>query len=194
MKLLKRRPTCLSMLEKIIIFKLSMGKRLFPDGVSRRCNGYALLEGPGKRRIIGLANIVTNDGDQYYAEAAVGAPSWTVAGVRLGTSTTAPTKADMDVTTFLAGSGKAMDGTYPMTNDTDADNAAGKGIDVVSWRISFGTAEGNGTGINELALVDNIVTPTKALTHALFEVADRPFNKTSSDTLKVFINHTMNGV
>ena len=53
--------------------------------------------------------------------------------MRLGTGTTAPTKADTDVTTFLNGSGKAVDANYPMTNDTDPDNT-GAGIDIVSWR------------------------------------------------------------
>lgn len=190
MNLLKKRASGLSVIETLIARKLLSGKVLFPDGKLRRCNGFALLEGPGKRQIIGLANIVTNDGDQYYAEAAVGAPSWSVAGMRLGTGTAAPTKADTDVTTFLNGSGKAVDANYPMTNDTDPDNT-GAGIDIVSWRVSFATTEGNGNNIAELALVDNITTPTKALTHALFAAA---FNKTSSDTLKVFVNHTMNGV
>jgi len=191
MNLLNRRPLGLSVIEKMIALKLMGGKILFPDGRRRRCNGFALLEGPGKRRIIGLSNIVTNAGDQYYAEAAVGAPSWTVAGMRLGTGVAAATKADTDVTTFIAGSGKAVDASYPMTNDTDPDNAAGKGINIVSWRVSHATTEGNGNNIAELALVDNITTPTKALTHALFAAL---FNKTSSDTLKTFVNHTMNGV
>ncbi len=190
MKRLRRRDTKLSVIERLVAMKLLAGKTLFPDGKLRRCNGFALLEGPGKRQIIGLANIVTNDGDQYYAEAAVGAPSWAVAGMRLGTNGAAVAKADIDVGTFLAGSGKAVDATYPMTNDTDPDNT-GAGIKIVSWRVSFATTEGNGNAIAELALVDNIVTPTKALTHALFAAT---FTKTSSDTLKVFVNHAMNGV
>lgn len=168
-----------------------MGKMMaFSDGREHACNGYAVLEGPAGRKIIPLANIVTNDGDIYYATAAVGSPSWAVAGMRLGTGVTTPVKANTDVTTFLAGSGKAVDATYPKVPDDDADNT-GDGADVVSWRVSYGTAEGNGTNIAELALVDNITTPTKALAHALFAAT---FTKTSSDTLKVFVNHTMNGV
>ncbi len=165
---------------------------LFPDGKRRIPNGFAVLENikTGRRRLIPLANIVTNAGDQYYAEAAVGAPSWSVAGMRLGTGTNAPTKNDTDVTTFLNGSGKAIDAGYPTTNDSDTDNS-GAGIDVVSWRVSYTTAEANGNNISELAIVDNLTAPTKALTHALFAAA---FNKTNNDTLKVFVNHTMNGV
>jgi carbon monoxide dehydrogenase subunit G len=184
--------------EPIVVPDLGFLKNIFgrvlrlPDGREGTCNVLALLRDvrTGLLRAVPGCNIVTNDGDQYYAEAAVGTPSWSVAGMRLGTDNTTPTKTDTDVTTFLAGSGKAIDGTYPQTDDGDADNT-GAGVDIVTWRVSYGTSEGNGTGIIELAIVDNITTPTKALTHALFGAS---FNKTSSDTLKVFANHTFNGV
>lgn len=153
-------------------------------------NVIALLRSRDVYIYIPGKNIITDAGDQYYAEGAVGSPSWTVAGMRLGTGTTAPTKADTDVTTFLTGSEKAIDTGYPTTNDTDADNT-GAGVDVVTWRVSYGTAEANGTGIAEGAIVDNLTTPTKALTHFLFSAA---FDKTSNDTLKVIVNHTFNGV
>jgi len=165
-------------------------KRL--DGKTGICNVVAVLENrkTGRCRLIPGFNVVTDDGDQYYAEGAAGSPSWAVGGMRLGTGVTSPTKSDTDVTTFLAGSGKAIDGTYPTTADSDSDNT-GAGVDVVTWRVSYGTTEANGTSIAELAIVDNITTPTKALTHALFAAT---FDKTSSDTLKVFCNHTFNGV
>lgn len=159
---------------------------LFEEGY----NVIAVLGSKDKRFFIVGKNIVTDAGDQYYAEAAVGSPSWTVAGMRLGTGTTAPTKTDTDVSTFLTGSAKAIDTGYPTTNDTDTDNT-GAGVDVITWRVSYGTSEANGTGISEGAIVDNLTTPTKALTHFLFATA---FDKTSSDTLKVFVNHTFNGV
>jgi hypothetical protein len=180
------------MIEKIMISRL-MGKKIkLVNGKDAVCNVVAMLkdEKTGKVRYVPGANVVTNDGDQYYAEAAVGSPSWAVAGMRLGTGATAPSKTDTDVTTFLAGSGKAIDGTYPKTNDDDSDNT-GAGIDVVTWRVSYGTGEANGSGIQELAVTDSSSTPTKALTHALFAAS---FSKTSSDTLKVFVNHTFNGV
>jgi hypothetical protein len=180
------------MIEKIMINRLMGRKIKLVNGRETVCNVVAMLkdEKTGKMRYIPGANVVTNDGDQYYAEAAVGSPSWAVAGMRLGTGGTAPSKTDTDVTTFLAGSGKAIDGTYPQTNDGDSDNT-GAGIDIVTWRVSYGTGEANGSGIQELAIVDNISAPTKALTHALFAAS---FSKTSSDTLKVFVNHTFNGV
>jgi hypothetical protein len=140
-------------------------------------------------------NIVTNDGDQYYAQMVCaetptddfdGASS----GLRLGSDNTAPTKSDTDVTTFLSGSAHGLDAGYEKSDDDDSDNT-GAGVDVVTWRYSYTTAEGNVSGIIEGAIVDNTTTPTAALTHFLFAAS---FNKTSSDTLKVFVNHTMNGV
>ena len=184
----------LTALEKIKTNRM-FGKRIkLHSGKKGICNivGIITNETTKKNRLIFGANIVTNDGDQYYAQEGAGeATAFTVAGNRLGTAITpASSKTSTDVTTFLAGSGKAIDATYPRTNDGDADNT-GSGIDVVTWRISYATTEGNGNGITEGALVDNITTPTKALTHYEFAAS---FNKTPSDTLKIFGNHQMNGV
>jgi hypothetical protein len=145
-------------------------------------------------RVPGL-NIVTNDGDTYYAQSAAGEAvdddfDGANSGLRLGSDNTSPTKSDTDVTTFLSGSAHALDGGYEKTNDDDSDNT-GAGVDVVTWRYSYTTGEGNVSNIIEGAVVDDRTTPTAALTHFLFAAS---FNKTSSDTLKVFVNHTMNGV
>ncbi len=158
-------------------------------------NVLAVLEhvDTGNKIIVPGRNIVTNNGDKYYAQKAVGETptnDFTAGGLRMGSSATAPTKADNDVTTFLTGTGKVEDATYPKTNDNDADNT-GALVDAVSWRFSYGTGEGNASGIQEGAIVDNITTPTAALTHFLFGAS---FSKTSSNTLKVFVNHTFNGV
>lgn len=140
-------------------------------------------------------NIVTNDGDVYYAQS-ICAETPTddfdggSSGLRQGSAATTPTKTDTDVTTFLSGTGLALDGTYEQTNDSDGDNT-GAGTDIVTWRYSYGTGDGNANGIAEGAIVDDITTPTAALTHFLYAAS---FNKTSSDTLKVFVNHTVNGV
>lgn len=144
--------------------------------------------------IVPGVNIVTNDGDTYYAQSIAGeSPTddfdGTNSGLRLGSAATSPAKTDTDVTTFLSGSGHALDATYEKTNDADADNT-GAGVDIVTWRFSYLTSEGNVSGIQEGAIVDNRTTPTAALTHFLFAAS---FNKTSSDTLKVFVNHTLNG-
>lgn len=180
----------IDMIEKAKIKKL-MGKKIrLVDGRESVCNVVAVLRNKNGKKYIPGANIVTNSGDLHYAErGAAETPTNSYVGFRLGTAATAPTKTDTDVTTFLTGSGKNLTATYPKTNDSDGDNT-GAGTDVVSWAVSYTTAEANGTGIQELAIVDNITTPTVALTHALFAAS---FDKTSSDTLKVFVNHTMNG-
>lgn len=140
-------------------------------------------------------NIVTNDGDLYYAQSIAGETptddfDGASSGLRLGSSNTAPTKTDTDVTTFLSGSEHALDAGYEKTNDDDADNT-GAAVDSVTWRYSYSTSEGNVSNINEGAIVDDRTTPTAALTHFLFAAT---FSKTSSDTLKVFVNHNILGV
>lgn len=155
----------------------------------------AVLDGPMGRIVIPGLNVVTNSGDLYYAQSAAGETPTddfdaAASGLRLGDSNTAPTKSDTDVTNFLAGTGHALDATYEKTNDGDADNT-GAAVDTVTWRYSYLTSEGNAVGIEEGAIVDNRTTPTDALTHFLFAAL---FDKTSSDTLKVFVNHNMLGV
>ena len=147
----------------------------------------------GMELIVPGINIVTDDGDTYYAQMAGGETptnDFSAGGLRLGSDATSPTKSDTDVTTFLATSGHALDATYEKTNDGDSDNT-GAGVDILTWRFSYLTSEGNVSAIEEGAIVDNITTPTVALTHFLFAAT---FSKTSSDTLKVFVNHTFTGV
>lgn len=146
------------------------------------------------RTIIHGVNIVTNDGDTYYAQVACGETpdddfTDALAGLRLGDDNTTPIKTHTDVTNFLSGTDHACDGTYPMTDDQDGDNS-GAGVDIVTWRYSYTTAQGNAVDIIEGAIVDNDTTPTAALTHFLFAGV---FTKTSSDTLKVFVNHEFLG-
>lgn len=157
----------------------------------------AVLRQPvlGMELVVPGLNIVTNDGDAYYAQMACGETpdddfDGASGGLRLGSDNTTPTKSDTDVTTFLSGSGHALDATYEQTDDSDSDNT-GAGVDVVTWRFSYTTGEGNVSSIIEGAIVDDLTTPTAALTHFLFAAS---FDKTSSDTLKVFVNHTMNGI
>ena len=135
-------------------------------------------------------NLVTNAGDQYYAEASVGSESWSVVGMRLGWDPASAdvAKADTDVNSFLTGTNQNLDAGYPMTDDSDGDNVSS--VDIVSWRVSYGSSAANVGSISEIALVDNIASPTKALCHAVFATA---FAKTSDDTLKIFVNHEFLG-
>lgn len=148
----------------------------------------------GKKRIYKTRNIVTNDGDKYYAQMACGeAPDddfdAVAAGMRLGTGTTAPDKTDTDCETEDGEGRLDVDAAYPKTNDDDGDNS-GAGVDIISWRYSYTTAEGNIADIANGAIVDDRTTPTAALCHYKFAAA---FTKTSDDTLKIFVNHEVLG-
>lgn len=174
--------------------KNRLAKQPLDDVLEIKGRGFAVLTNvkTGEVRKIPIKNLITNDGDRRYATLGAEEPAYfSVAGARLGKGLNAPAKGDSDVQTFLAGSGKAIDGDYPKTDDDDGVNPGSPGVDVVTWRISYTTGEANGTDITEVALVDNISSPTKALCRALFDAA---FDKTSNDTLKIFLNQTANGV
>lgn len=157
-------------------------------------NVLAILENveTRKKRYILGSNIVTNSGDQHFAALAAGeSEPFPVSGSRLGTGTTTPVKTATDVTTFLASSGLAVDSTYPKTSDDDSDNSTDASGDVVTYRMTYSAASFSGDNIAEMAMVNDIVSPTKALNHALFAAT---FNKTLSDTLKLIVNFKPRGI
>lgn len=177
------------------VFRSKAGIWAMGHLVPKHRNVLAVLTHEGGRILIPASNIVTTAGDRFYAEVACGeSPNVNFAaaggGLRLGSANTSPTKADTDVTTFLAGTAKAIDAGYRRTADNDGDNT-GSGTNVITWRVSYSTSEGNANGIVEGAIVNDRTTPGSALTHFLFASS---FNKTSSDTLKVFVNHSVQGV
>lgn len=144
-------------------------------------------------------NIVTNDGDLFYAQQAVGeSPTSDFDGsdgrMELRTGSATPAKSDTynEVTTPVTASRKAIDSTYPKTNDGDSDNT-GAGTDIVTWRTSWTTSDFSASAIIGGCIHVGGAAPTsstKLLTH--FSITS--FDKTSSDTLKIFVNHTFNGV
>ena len=144
-------------------------------------------------------NIVTNDGDLYYAQKAVAeTPTSDFGGssgrmeLRTGSATPAKAHVYSDVTTPVTASRKIKDSAYPKTNDDDSDNT-GSGTDIVTWRTSWTTSDFNATAIIGGCFHVGAASPassTKLLTH--FSITS--FNKTASDTLKIFVNHTFNGV
>jgi hypothetical protein len=144
-------------------------------------------------------NIVTNDGDLYYAQKSVGGTPTTDFGgsdgrmeLRTGSATPAKAHVYSDVTTPVTASRKIKDSTYPKTADDDSDNT-GAGADIVTWRTSWTTSDFNATAIIGGCFHAGGASPAsgaKLLTH--FSITS--FNKTASDTLKIFVNHTFNGV
>jgi hypothetical protein len=146
----------------------------------------------GHKQIHIAKNIVTNEGDKYYAQMAADETpdtDFSSGGIRLGTGFSSADKDDTDVDSEDSDGRQDIDTGYPKTDDDDGDNS-GSGADIVTWRFSYSTSEGNIASIDECAIVDNKTTPTAALCHAEFSPA---FTKTSADTLKIFVNHTFNG-
>jgi len=148
----------------------------------------------GEKRTFKGKNLVTDAGDLHYAQEVVSETLTNAFGImELGTAHgAAPTKTDdrADITTFVSSSQKVFDATYPKRNDGDTDNT-GSGVDVVSYLVSYTTSEANDGAITEVIITNATPGASEPIqTHA--DVTS--FAKTSSDTLKVFLNHTLNGV
>ena len=149
-------------------------------------------------------NQVTNDGDRFYAEQAVNAAltnDFLAATNRaeLGNAASPDSIAKADTYSALGSpitaSRKAITATYPLVSDPDGDNTGG-GADIASWDYSWLTTDFDTESANNIQSgVIHIggaapVGGTVLLTHYNFATA---FEKTASDTLKVFHNHTFNG-
>tara|TARA_R100001530_G_C4312027_1_gene153303 strand:+ start:478 stop:1029 length:552 start_codon:yes stop_codon:yes gene_type:complete len=153
----------------------------------------------GEKTWLYTHNIVTNDGDLYYAQKSVAeTPTSDFGGsdgrMELRTGSATPAKGDtyQQVTTPVTASRKVKDSGYPKTNDNDSDNT-GAGTDIVTWRTSWTTSDFNANAIIGGCFHVGGASPgnsSKVLTH--FSITS--FNKTTSDTLKIFVNHTFNGV
>ena len=161
------------------------------------------------------SNIVTNDGDIYYAKRACGETPSTdenFGAVASGAGATCilqnPSSANSlakaddygEVTNPIVTSGAQKDCTsaYPKTNDGDSDNT-GAGTDVVTYKFSWTTSQidtSSGNAITGGCIVDKnstLADGKKILTHWNF-ASPASFHKTSTDTLTLYVNHTMNGV
>ena len=143
-------------------------------------------------------NLVTNDGEVFYAKQGAGETPSANEDFATGffdISTTAYTEAETDTyneydvsgTGSISGSIQAFTSGYPKTNDTgDADNT-GDGTDVVSYAVNYSAAAWNDTTIETGAIHDNATPVTASKLLCVFSFTQ--FSKTSSDTLKVFVNH-----
>lgn len=144
-------------------------------------------------------NIVTNNGDIYYATKSVGGtPTDNYGGVngRMELANAAQTIAKTDqyaqVLSAVTTSRKAIDGGYPVVNDSDTDNT-GAGVNIVTWRTSWAKSDFNATGIVGGCIHDGGSSPT-GTTNLLTHFSISSFDKTVNDTLKGFVNHQMLGV
>lgn len=162
-------------------------------------NNAGMIHIPG----VNIVTNYTNGGDQFYAQQAVGdtpTPDFSAAVGRIELVTAISpalnkTVTDKgDITVVAAGASRtAYDATYPKVSDADTDNT-GSGDRVVTYLGSWSKTDFNQTGITHGEVDGEGATPVAAdplLTAFAFAAS---FDKTADDTLKVFINHTMNGV
>ena len=168
----------------------------FADMVVPKHNNVLLVFGrPDGDFLVPGRNIITDDGDLYYAQKSAGETPTNdfAAGIIELASAGAPGKsADRSAFTPIANTQKTLDATYPKTNDGDADNTAA-GTDIVTYLTSYTKADFNSTGITHGFIT--LATPAaNEVILAGFSLPDAPFQKTANDTLKVFVNHQMNGV
>jgi hypothetical protein len=172
----------------------SRGGLWFPDldlFVPKHNNVLAVLGRSEGKHLIPAANIVTDAGDLHYAQRAVAETLTNDFDTHLVATAGTPAKdADLSDFTEVAASEKTTAGGYPVRNDTDGDNT-GAGVDIVTHLVSYTTGDFDATAITH-GLVTNATPGTTAplLTGYAFAAS---FDKTASDTLKVFVNHEMSG-
>lgn len=175
--------------------KMKQSEGFFDEQVSVKGTVVAVLIGAdGQKKWTKGFNIVTTKGNLWYAaRGALSASGFQVLGMKLGASTaTAGSAGDLDIVgTSFTSCFHSLDTGYPMLSDTDTDNT-GAGSNVVCWRATWSAAGGpSQTSICEVALCSVSASPGALLNRALFAAS---FDKTTSDTLKVFVNHTFTGV
>ena len=160
-------------------------------------NVFAVVENvhTGEKSVHKAENIVTDAGDVYYAQRGASESVTNAFGImEMGSAGAAPGKTSnrSNMTTKIASSQKAHDGTYPQTNDGDADNPGTTGTDIITYRVSYTTGESNDGAIDRMIITN--ATPGASEPVLMYATFAAAFAKTSDDTLKVFVNHTMNGV
>ena len=167
-------------------------------------NVLVVREGPGGRTLFPAANLVTNDGDRFYARLIANeAPSPALNSLYLSPvawDAGHPQKATTseNLASVIAGGEKAVSTGYPQTADEDADNPDA-GLNVVTWQFNYAKGDFSNPGIQSGAIAAaGIAVPAWGAAPAQpiltgFTIAPA-INKTANDTLKLIVNHTMTGV
>ena len=170
--------------------------------VPRYRNVLVVREGPGGRMLLPAANLVTDDGDRYYARLIANeAPSPAfnslyLSSVAWGAGHPQKATTSENLASVVAGGEKVVTAGYPQTADPDPDNPDA-GLNVVTWQFSYAKADVSDPGIEAGALAAAGIAawgaaPAQPILTGFTIVP--PINKTANDTLKVIVNHTMNGV
>lgn len=172
----------------------SATKRGPHDGYGIHGRGVVTVIGPDgaiKQRVP-FENLITQVGDQVYAERGSGAATPDApTGMRLGTGTTAPAKtgAGAAIGTYVTGSQTAFDGGFP----TSALNGSARRITYeASWAAGTATATGIAEVVitNESPLTDVAGAAANTVSRALLSPT---VNKGAGDTLTVTYTHDSEG-
>lgn len=149
-------------------------------------------EKTGRCRVHKTRNIVTDAGDIYYAQQGANeTPTNNFTQMELGSAGTPGKSATTSSFTLIASTAKTVKATYPKTSDADADNT-GDGADVVTWTFEWSAADFNHSAITHgWIVVSGHGAGAAILTGFAFAAS---FAKAATDTLKVIVNHTFNGV
>jgi len=146
------------------------------------------------KKVYKTKNLVTSEGGIYYALRGAGSSitgNFSSITLGLGTSGDDPaTSSVMSSISTWATSGTMTTG-YPLVDDAATANTGG-GPSIVSYSTSIGT--GTFTDIDRVCLFTtgkSITSNEPLLMYAKFSSS---FSKGASDTIKVFINHSMTGV
>ena len=162
-------------------------------------------------------NVVTNDGDEFYARRAQGtantATNANFVAARLELATSGNSVAETNTYGYdtgttnggfsgwngsahadvIASTKKNTSSGYAKISDDDSDNSANSNVRTLAYKFEYATGDFNHTSISNGAVYDAAVTSpaaaSKILTHFAFAAA---FAKTANDTLKCFVNHTFN--
>jgi hypothetical protein len=150
----------------------------------------------GDLQVVEFTNLITNVGDEYYAERAAGiaSPPGQVTGMQLGTGSTAVAKngAGAAVVTYITSSAVAIDGGFPTSTNTQTGAVA----ITIAWKTTWAAGVATATGINEVVLINQAVATNSAapaantISRALLSPV---VNKGASDTLAITWNHNLLG-
>jgi hypothetical protein len=169
------------------------------DVVGIRGHGIAALydEEGALKDLAAFRNLITNYGDEYYAERAAGiaSPPAQVTGMQLGTGATAPnkaTQAGLLIGALVANSLVAIDGGFPTSTNAQVTNTACR----IQWKTTWNPGVATANGIQEVALV-NQSTGTQTVAPASATIARAVLgtvvNKASGDTLAITWNNDLLG-
>lgn len=150
----------------------------------------------GDLQVVSFRNLITNAGDEYYAERAAGiaSPPAQATGMQLGTGTTAVAKngAGGAMVTLVASSLVAIDGGFPTSNGIQSGATACR----IAWRVTWAAGVATANSIAEVVLTNQSVGTQTAVPAAACiarALLSPVVNKASGDTLAITWNNDLLG-